>query len=442
MVKNTVSCCPHCLKILPAEKITEGNDVFLVRECPEHGKIKTLISRDAKRFFDKTFTSSGKAVYERQTKSFKGCPDDCGWCDKHKQHLCTALIEITGKCNLKCPVCYYGDKNTGDISFEEFKKRLDVIMRTENDSLDVLQISGGEPTLHTNFVSFLEHAASRNINRVLINTNGLALLGESDNCNKIRDLKDKVEIYLQFDGFDTTAEIELRGASLLEKKLTLINKLNNDGIKMCLAVTVTRGNLGEIGRILELAIETKNITGITFQRLTGTGWAKGLKQKPLLQEDILVAMDKTGYLKYNHIVPLPCSHENCTSISFLFVDGKKSYSLAKYIDFAKHQGAIKDKIGFDSGALKYLKEQITCNSGGCCSQIVDNLTPLKKLKEFTDGNSSNNGDMKMIRIIVKNFMDAHTFDTERAEKCCVGVSTGKGKIIPFCVNNVFNKRAE
>ncbi len=440
MTYPTTSCCPICKITIPAVKSIEGNNVFLSKSCPEHGSFKILISKDAQRFFDQTFSSPGKEVYEHQTKVAKGCPDDCGLCPDHKQHLCSALIEITNKCDLRCPVCYFGDFGQEDISFAEFQSRLATILRTENGNLDVLQISGGEPTLHPDFPTFLEYAYNQNITRILVNTNGLSILSDPVIFATLLDHKDKVEVYLQFDGFNTSANLFLRGTDLLQKKLEIIDKLNNANIKICLAVTVIPGNLSELKNILKLAIEKENITGVTFQRFTKTGCGEELTQPSLLQEDILQELADTGYLKYKHIVPLPCSHENCTSVSFLFVADGKVHSLGSMVDFAKHQHIIKNKIGFDSTILDYLKEQTSCCSGGCCSSITRKLPVVKKLRAFTEGKASNYKNMKILRIVVKNFMDATTFDTVRAQKCCVGVAVGDNKIIPFCVNNIFGKR--
>ena len=437
---STTSCCPICLKILPAEKVVEGNNVYLSRQCPEHGDFKILVSRDSERFFDKTFCSEGKAVYEYQTKVAEGCPSDCGWCPDHRQHLCTALIEITDACNMHCPVCYFGQSGSTAISLDEFDTRLATVMRTENGSLDVLQISGGEPTLHPEFPEIVRHALQHKIGRILINTNGLPLLQPDEAFNVIRDNRDRVEVYLQYDGSNSAGNRVLRGTDLSAQKELILKALNDAGIKICLAVTVIPETISEIRSILAKAIGTENITGITFQRFTKTGRGFNLSQSSLTQEDILQAIHETHYLKYEHIVPLPCSHENCTSLSFLFIVDGKTYPLGQYIDFAKHQHVIKDKIGFDSAVLDYLKEQIAGAGRGCCSWLTNLHPVMQKLIEFTDGKASSYKNMKMLRIVVKNFMDAETFDTERAKKCCVGVSIGGERIIPFCVNNIFQYR--
>jgi uncharacterized radical SAM superfamily Fe-S cluster-containing enzyme len=313
-------------------------------------------------------------------------------------------------------------------------------MRTENGALDVLQISGGEPTLHPQFSKILEYASAQSIQRILVNTNGLNLIAEPALYETLKALKEKVEVYLQFDGFNETANTILRGRDLLQEKLRIIDQLDADNISMSLAVTVLPDNLSEIKGIVDLAIRTKNITGITFQRFTKTGEGERLDRKSLVQEDILEELAGTGYVKYKQIVPLPCSHENCTSLSFLFITGGKTYSLGDFIDYAEHQQVIKNRLGVDASILEYIQEQVSCSSGGCCSGITDRLPVVQKLKEFTKGKASIYNNMKMLRIVVKNFMDASTFDTDRAKKCCVGVSVGGNRIIPFCVNNIFNKR--
>ncbi len=439
---RTTSCCPVCLQLLPAYKTIKGQNVYLKKSCAQHGDFEILISKDSKRFTDKTFSSTGKTVYENQTQVSEGCPSDCGLCPDHQQHLCTALIEITDRCDLQCPICYFGEAGSSDISIDEFKARLATVLRTENGELDILQISGGEPTQHRHFPQILETALEENINRILINTNGLSILDSDVVFNSIRDNKDRTEVYLQFDGYNESANRILRGADFSHQKEQVIEKLNAADIKICLAVTLIPENLSEIRNILDLATKVKNITGVTFQRFSHSGRGVGLPNISLTQEDILQAIDDTNYLRYEHIVPLPCSHENCTSISFIFVADNQMYPLGKYIDFAKHQSIIKDRLQFDSTVLTELKKELACTSSGCCSWIIDNRKITRKLREFTNGRASNYNNMKMLRIVVKNFMDAETFDTERAKKCCVGVSIGGDRIIPFCVNNIFNKRQQ
>ena len=428
---KTESLCPICLESISAVKTKKGQDIFLEKSCSEHGFFKTHIAKDAKRFLDKTFDVKGKEF--QPTCKFSGqCGHDCGWCDQHQQHICTGLIEITDSCNMSCPICYFGKKSAHFISLEEFKNRLNTLLFVEKGHLDVLQISGGECLVHPHFLDMLDIALQSNITRILINTNGLELLHQKKIFETIKKNKDKVEIYLQFDGFNDSVYQVLRGRDCLKDKLEIVQKLNENEIKICLAVTVYQGNLDQIPKILDFAIQTKHISGITFQRLTRVGSALSAQVPSVLQEDILLSIADSGYMSYKDMIPLPCSHENCTSLGFLFCQGDKVYSLGDYVDFTKCKNQISNRIAFDKTILDYMQKNVCkCFVG----KMLGSSFMLEKLQDFASGNGSCHKDMKIIRILVKNFMDAETFDWERAKKCCTGVSVGNGKVVPFCVHN-------
>jgi hypothetical protein len=417
--------------LIPAEKRVAGKDVFLEKSCPEHGHFSTQLAKDAQRFFDKRFDVAGKKF--QPICSFHGkCGEDCGWCDAHRQHVCTGLIEVTEACNLSCPICYFGKHSNRHLSVDEFKSRLDTLMRVESGHLEVMQISGGECLIHPQFCEILDEALRTDAGRILVNTNGLALLSDEAVFSKIRDNRDRVEVYLQFDGFDDGVYRTLRGRELLASKLEIISKLDDSEIKICLAITVCQQNLKEIPAILDFAVKTRHISGMTFQRLTKVGSAKDSPVPTVLQEDILLALAGSGMLSYKDMVPLPCSHENCTSLGFLFCQDGKTYSIGDYVDYTKCVDKLSNRIAFDKTILDYVKKDICdCFAG----RLLGSTFLLDKLRDFAAGGASSYKDMKIVRILVKNFMDAETFDFERARKCCTGVSAGDGKVIPFCIHN-------
>lgn len=430
---KTQALCPICLKTLPAKKTRRGPDVFLERNCPQHGAFSTRIAKDANRFFDKTYAPVPKGF--TPTAVFRGeCGRDCGWCDAHRQHICTGLVEITHRCNLACPICYFGEKKRADLTPDEVEARIRTLLTVEGGHLDILQLSGGECTLHPQLFEIIDRALAHPITRVVLNTNGLALLSDETLFEKVRAHRDRMEIYLQFDGFDPDVYRLLRGRDLLAEKRALIEKLNAAGIKTTLAVTVCAANLTEIPAILRLSVATRHISGVTFQRLTKVGCAQGTPIESVFQEDILVAIERSGLTRYQDLIPLPCSHENCTTLGFLFCVGDQVYSLGEYLDYARVKPAISNRLAFDQSVLKYLREHL-------CDCFTDKLMARagglsrEKIKSFTEGNASAYQDMKVVRLIVKNFMDADTFDFERARQCCTGVATGNGKVIPFCVHN-------
>lgn len=435
MPDKTQSLCPQCLATVPAIKRTHGKDVFLDKTCPEHGRFTVKIAKDAHRFFDKTFDVPGKSF--QPVMEFRGaCGPDCGWCNAHRQHVCTGLIEVTDCCDLACPVCYFGEKGKHHLSLAEFRARLDTLLKVEGGKLEILQISGGECLTHPEFPALVDEALGRDIGRIVINSNGLGFLRNQTAFEKVRANRDRVEVYLQFDGFSDAVYETLRGRSLLDDKLEIIAKLNEAEIKICLAVTVFAGNLNEIPAILALATDTDHISGVTFQRLTKVGAARNGPLQSVLHEDILLAIAASGMMAYKDMVPLPCSHENCTSLGFLFCIGDSVYSVADYVDLARVKEKISNKLAFDKTILDYVNANICdCFVGPSGSVMLD------KFREFAEGGASRVGDMKILRLVVKNFMDADTFDFERVTKCCTGVAAGGGKVVPFCLHNALKEKA-
>ncbi len=430
---KTESLCPVCLKTIPARKIRKGADVFLEKTCGEHGEFSQKIAKDAKRFLDKTFSVEGKPF--TPVTAYRGeCGRDCGWCEKHRQHICSGLVEITEHCNLACPICYFGKKKKAHLSVEECENRIDTLLKVERGKLDVLQLSGGECLLHPQFGKVLDAALAREIGRIAVNTNGRALLKDEGVFWEIKKHRDRVEVYLQFDGFDDEVYKTLRGKRLLKEKLAIVQKLNEAEIKICLAVTVYAGNLKEIPAILDFAVKTRHISGITFQRLTKVGNACSSDVVSVFQEDILAAIADSGMARYKDLIPLPCSHENCTSLGFLFCTGKKVHSLGEYVDFSKCKDALANRVAFDQNVMAYMRKNLCDCFIGKWLGAAGALS-MAKLQKFVGGERSTMRDMKVIRIIVKNFMDADTFDFERARKCCTGVSAGDGKVVPFCIHN-------
>ena len=201
---------------------------------------------------------------------------------------------------------------------------------------------------------------------------------------------------------------------------------------MHLATTVYKHNLFEIPKILDFATKIKHISGITFQRLTKTGCAKDSDIQSVFQEDILIEMTKNNYLKYEDIIPLPCSHENCTSLAFLLCLNGEIYSMGDYVDYKNLKPAISNRLVFDETVINYIKDNIcSCFIG----KIFGNDKILNALKDFAKTKLTTNKNAKIIRIVVKNFMDVKTFDWERAQKCCTAIATGNNRVVPFCVNN-------
>ena len=131
----------------------------------------------------------------------KGVPTTVVCARKHEQHTCIGVLEITSKCNLNCPMCYAASGPEGrHLTAAQCRAAIDRLVEVEGRP-EVLQLSGGEPTIHPEFVELLDYACQQPIDVVMINTNGLRLATDPALVDEISRRRNRVEIYFQFDGF-------------------------------------------------------------------------------------------------------------------------------------------------------------------------------------------------------------------------------------------------
>ena len=269
---TTQSLCPECLALVPAKVISRGGRVYFRKTCILHGIREDFVCSDAK-WFDRTdYSLPGKVPVSFGIEPDRGCPYDCGLCTEHEQHTCIGLLEINSACNLECPMCFAVSGPGGThLSLDDCKAAIDRLVEVEGQP-EILQLSGGEPTIHPHFEEIYRYACDQPIDIVMINTNGIRLARDRSFLESIAERKHRTEIYLQFDTFEDSGYRTLRGASLLETKLKAIEQLGEVGLNTILVCTVQPGiNDHEIGRLVEFGIERPWITGVSFQPATYSG---------------------------------------------------------------------------------------------------------------------------------------------------------------------------
>jgi uncharacterized radical SAM superfamily Fe-S cluster-containing enzyme len=235
-VELTKSICPICKKNVDAQVYLEDNKLFMEKRCSEHGKFKALLQSDAQWYFDSLkFNKPGSIPLHFNSKVRGGCPEDCGICPNHQQHTCLGILEITQRCNLRCDQCFAGsDENGADLTLEEATKRIDNLVKCEGKA-EVLQISGGEPTLHPQLIEIIEMVKSRDVQSVMLNTNGILLAEKRELVARLAEIQPTMpSIYLQFDGFNDSFYEEFRGRPLLDTKLRAIENLSEHGFRIAL----------------------------------------------------------------------------------------------------------------------------------------------------------------------------------------------------------------
>src|SRR5438270_2841887 len=308
----TRSLCPHCRRLVDAKIIVRDGRVYFRKRCPEHGTVEDFVCSDVGYFDRHEYSQPARVPRAFGTDAAKGCPYDCGLCPEHEQHTCVGLIEVTSNCNLKCPMCFAESGPGGQhIDFATYTRMVDRYVALEGVA-DIVQLSGGEPTLHPDIVRMARYAYEQPIHAVMINTNGIRLGHDPALVEQLATMRDRLEIYLQFDGFDTATHTALRGEELLDVKLAALENLTRHNLRCTLVCTVDHNtNLHEVGRVLRFGLERPSVRGVSFQLATYCGRhldPRDLERRATMPDVVTALVAQTdGLLAESDFYPLPCA---------------------------------------------------------------------------------------------------------------------------------------
>jgi 7,8-dihydro-6-hydroxymethylpterin dimethyltransferase len=436
----TTSLCPVCLRRIDAKIIFEDGCVYMLKRCKEHGSVKVLIATDIPYYKNiRNYNKASEIPLKFNTKTEYGCPYDCGLCPDHEQHSCLSIIEITDRCNLACPTCYamssphYGNHR----SLEQVERMLDIIVANEGEP-DVVQISGGEPTIHPEFFEILDIAKRKPIKHLMVNTNGIRIAKDLDFTKRLAGYAPDFEIYLQFDSFEPEALLTLRGKDLTDIRMKALEHLNLVNLSTTLVVTLQQGiNDHEIGKIIRFALQQPCVRGVTFQptqiagrnenfnpetdRITLTG----VRQKILEQSNLFQA---------NDIIPVPCNPDALAMGYALKLNGQV-FPLTRYIDPAHLLDNSRNTIVYEQDTELHEHLVKIFSTGISVDRVEENMKQL--LCCLPQIQAPGLTYENLFRIIIMRFIDAYDFDVRSVKKSCVHIVHKDGRIIPFETMNLF-----
>jgi 7,8-dihydro-6-hydroxymethylpterin dimethyltransferase len=436
----TNSLCATCWGKVEAKIIFQNDCVYMVKNCFEHGKEKVLISTDVEYYKrSRSFNKPGDMPRKFGMPVARGCPHDCGLCSDHEQHSCVSIVELTDRCNLTCPTCYASSSPSHGRhrTLAEIERMLDIVVAAEGEP-DVVQLSGGEPTLHPDFFTVLDMAKARPIRHLMINTNGIRIAREKGFAERLAAYMPGIEIYLQFDSQLAQPLITLRGEDLREVRSQAIEKLNALNVSTNLVVTLQKGlNENEIGPILDYAVQQRCIRGVTFQPTQAAGRTEGfdtainritlgeVRQKILSQTDIFAPED---------LVPVPCNPDAIMMGYALKLDGEV-VPLTRYFSPEDLMSTSRNTVNFET--IPEVRDKLislfsTGNSPQDCSDTIADIMCCLPQVEVSGLTYSN-----LFRVIVMKFADIHDFDVRSIKRSCVHIVHKDGRIIPFETMNLF-----
>jgi 7,8-dihydro-6-hydroxymethylpterin dimethyltransferase len=488
--------CPHChheqpqrpladVRRLAGRLVVRDERVWLERGCPDHGLVTTLYDESPEILtYLEQWTAPTKVHTPDVAGNFKPVPQayEDGLPEMQTQHTCILLEDITDHCNLRCPTCFAESSPAlaAVAPLEEVLASVDARLSRENDRIDVLMLSGGEPTLYPRLAELLDAVVARPVVRILLNTNGLRIAQDDELLALLTRHRERVEVYLQYDGESAEASTHHRGADIRRFKERALERLSAAGVFTTLTMTAALDvNDDEIGAVVKRALDTPYVGGVTIQPVFGSGRHEDIDpMRRLTHTGVLARLEEqtAGAVTWRDLTALPCSHPHCCSVGYLLRDDTGSWRslttlighdrLKTWLDLEPEM--LANRIADDEiparlrsvvkqSLLDLLSEQSSlshpsigsvwkdicesCDLGiGTLSALAASSLPGQRarLRRML-------GE-RVVRVTVKPFMDISTMIEERLTQCCVHVGTvsreGAHQCAPFCAVQAWAPLAE
>jgi 7,8-dihydro-6-hydroxymethylpterin dimethyltransferase len=455
----TKSLCSTCKKSVDAKIHFKEDGVWFDKFCPQHGHQQVLVASSVEWYLDALSFVSPATPPRGDSKPVKeGCPFDCGPCKSHQQKVFMPVVPITSACNLDCPICYTVNKNDDAfmLSKESFQKILDHLVK-QNDEIDIINFTGGEPTLHPELPELLRMARRAGIRRLTISTNGLRLKDEA----YVKELAEcDARIVLSLDTFDDEVDMKMLGATTLKAKTKALALLAKYDVTTTILPAVAAGlNDKDVPRLLDLVLTTPNICSLEMHTLTFTGQGGvGFERTARITTPDLhriVEQATEGRIGPKDFVPSPVAHPHCYSISYvLMLDGGGYVPFTRFMPRARVFDLLSDSLYMQprEKVERYLGEAID-DIWAREDEIPDAQRLLSTLRRLIEEMFPASGAIALETrqkiaeratkaIYIHSHMDEENFDVSRIMKCSIGVPETDGSNIPTCSYNVLYREKD
>ena len=442
---NTESVCPHCLQRIPAARVARGGQVYLEKTCPEHGYFIVPVWRGQPSYESWVKPRERVKPVAPLISDGQGCPFECGLCPEHRQSSCCVLLEVTSRCNLKCPVCFAdaGEEKRPDPDLETIRgwyRRL-----LESGGPYNIQLSGGEPTLRDDLPEVVALGRSMGYHYFQLNTNGLRLCREPEFLKALKQAGLST-VFLQFDGTRRDIHLQLRGRDVLDEKLEVIRLCGKTGVGVVLVPTVVPGvNDHNLGEIIQLAVENIPVVrGVHIQPVSYFGRypSQPSDQSRITIPEVIghIEQQTAGRIKIEDFCPSGnwdglCSFHG----NYVLMPGGELVATTRSSENSSRENCCGGPELLDGGPKKTrdfvaarwsAPEPVHQPQKNCCcgqNEEKDSLDLfLERVKKYT------------FCISGMAFQDAWNLDLERLRYCTIHVIAPDGRIIPFCAYNLTN----
>ena len=447
VVGRVESVCPECLERIEAELVEEGGVVRMVKRCPEHGEFTAVVWRGEPAFSSWVRPKIPFGGGPREAVG-KGCPYDCGLCARHSQRTCTALVEITTRCNLGCPVCFADSSGSGeDLDHDTLARMFDQVMQRTGGCN--LQLSGGEPTVRADLPEIVAMARRAGFGFVQLNTNGLRLAEDPELAGVLAEAG-LSSLFLQFDGVRDEVYRTLRGRDLFEIKCRAIDNASAAGLGIVLVPVVARDvNTDQLWDIVRYGLDRQPfVRGVHFQPMSYFGrYPRGFTPEHVTLPELMTGLQEQsgGVVQAADFLPPGCEHAMC-SFSGKYMtreDGTLMRLGSATCDCTPkpaEAGALKS-IGVTARQWSAPASPPLTGQGaeplagrGAAPRISSPPTPDNDLDRFLARARTHT-----FTISAMAFQDAWSLNLERLQGCCIHVAQPDGRLVPFCAFNLTSR---
>lgn len=482
----TKSLCPECLAVIDAKIDNYNGMVFMEKRCREHGPYRELISTDT-RFYNLIISrdlSLSKPVTNPIKDKQETCPNGCGVCSEHLSQPLMMNIDLTNRCNLNCPFCFANANKRGEVvelGIEQVRKMIETACSVDTVQPSCFQFTGGEPTVHPQFIEALEEAKKRNFSQVQVATNGIRFAEDADLAAQAGQAGMNVA-YLQFDGLDDKVYMKTRGRPLLDIKLKAIDNLYRASVRTVLVPTIVKGiNDDQIGDLVCFAVKNiDKIIGISWQPVSFTGrfdYQQRFAQRFTMADLAREIAEQTGWVDvyrdwypFGFVDPftrlmelvegkrhmgIGCS-PHCGAATYLIVDpvNGKVFPLPSFVDVDTLMKKITSTADMLKGRRLFRKLSVAAKLRGLASCYDCQKGPegwtfrnlvdfMMDFADFNDRFASNEDRVrgasrrpyKILLMASMHFQDAYNYQVDRVNRCIVHYTAADGRIYPFCSYN-------
>jgi uncharacterized radical SAM superfamily Fe-S cluster-containing enzyme len=432
---QTESLCPECLARIPATRFALGNDLYMKKTCPDHGEFQVVLWRGDPSYLGWVRPKVPCFPDDPTTEVDQGCPFDCGLCPEHRQQTCTALLEVTRRCNLSCAFCFAeaGTWHRPDPDMTTIRRWYESILASGTSCN--IQLSGGEPTLRDDLPDIVALGRSLGFGFIQLNTNGLRLGTDPVYVERLKNAG-LASVFLQFDGTHEVIHRKLRGGGFLKSKLAAIEHCREQGLGVVLVPTVVPGvNDHDLGTIIEFAIRNLDVVrGVHFQPVSYFGrypQAPSDADRITIPEVIRNLEAQTGGLVTSQAFKPPGCENALCSFHGNFV--------------LMPDGSLKPLTSHDPCGCHDSGKQLDEAASRTKTFVAQNwsLGESKTSPNVQGSFSMGEWDVLLERAFTHKlcisgmaFQDVWNIDLDRLRDCCIHVVGRDGRLIPFCAYNL------